>query len=75
MTDLLEIEFWILKQLKGFFPTSLEEKIVSDADMCDALGSNEILRVYTYNIKMVNLSILFLIFLLRSFVAYSNSIK
>lgn len=39
------------KRLKGCCPTTLEGKIVSDADMCDALGANGILRVYTYSIK------------------------
>ena len=39
------------KKLKGHCPTTIEGKIVSDADMCDALGSNGILRVYTYSMK------------------------
>ena len=39
------------KRLKGHCPTTIEGKIVSDADMCDALGSNGILRVYTYSMK------------------------
>ena len=39
------------KRLNGCCPTTLEGKIVSDADMCDALGANGILRVYTYSIK------------------------
>lgn len=39
------------KRLKGHCPTTLEGKIVSDADMCDALGANGLLRVYTYSIK------------------------
>ena len=39
------------KRLKGKCPTTLEGKIVSDADMCDALGANGILRVYTYSMK------------------------
>ncbi len=39
------------KRLKGICPTTLEGKIVSDADMCDALGANGILRVYTYSMK------------------------
>ncbi len=39
------------KLLKGFRPETLEGKIVSDADMCDALGANGIIRVYTYSVK------------------------
>lgn len=39
------------KLLKGFRPDTIEGKIVSDADMCDALGANGILRVYTYSMK------------------------
>ena len=39
------------KRLKGYCPITLEGKIVSDADMCDALGANGILRVYTYSMK------------------------
>ena len=39
------------KRLKGCIPTTLEGKIVSDADMCDALGANGIIRVYTYSMK------------------------
>lgn len=39
------------KRLKGISPTTLEGKIVSDADMCDALGANGILRVYTFGMK------------------------
>ena len=39
------------KLLKGFRPVSIEGKVVSDADMCDALGVNGILRVYKYSMK------------------------
>lgn len=39
------------KSLKGIRPTVIEGKIVSDADMCDALGVNGILRTYKYSIK------------------------
>lgn len=39
------------KRLKGYYPSSIEGKIVSDADMCDALGANGILRVYAYSMK------------------------
>lgn len=37
--------------LKGLRPTTIEGKIVSDADMCDALGINGVLRVYKYSMK------------------------
>ena len=39
------------KLLSGTRPTSLEGKIVSDADMCDVLGANGILRIATYTAK------------------------
>lgn len=39
------------KRLNGISPKTLEGKIVSDADMCDALGANGIIRVYTYSMK------------------------
>lgn len=39
------------KLLRGFRPTTIEGKIVSDADMCDGLGVNGILRVYKYSMK------------------------
>lgn len=39
------------KLLKGLRPTTIEGKIVSDADMCDALGINGVLRTYKYSIK------------------------
>ena len=39
------------KRLKGLCPNTIEGKIVSDADMCDAMGVNGILRVYTYSMK------------------------
>ena len=39
------------KLLRGFRPTTIEGKIVSDADMCDVLGVNGILRVYKYSMK------------------------
>lgn len=37
------------KLLKGIRPSSIEGKIVSDADMCDAMGVTGILRTYAYN--------------------------
>ena len=40
------------KRLKGLAPTTIEVKIVSDADMCDALGAVSILRVFKYTTKM-----------------------
>lgn len=39
------------KRLKGCLPTTIEGKIVSDADMCDGIGANGILRTYTYSMK------------------------
>ncbi len=39
------------KLLRGCRPTTIEGMIVSDADMCDALGVNGILRVYKYSMK------------------------
>ncbi len=39
------------KRLEGYCPTSLEGKIVSDADMCDILGTSAILRIYAYHSK------------------------
>lgn len=39
------------KRLKGYCPTTLEGKIDSDADMCDILGANGILRIYMYHTK------------------------
>ena len=35
----------------GIRPTSIEGKIVSDADMCDAIGANGILRTHKYGMK------------------------
>ncbi|MEO8912134.1 MAG: HD domain-containing protein [Candidatus Saccharimonas sp.] len=37
------------KYLEGTRPVSLEGQIVSDADMCDAIGAQGILRTYSYN--------------------------
>jgi uncharacterized protein len=39
------------KALKGMRPQSLEGKIVSDADMCDALGVHGVLRTFMYSQK------------------------
>ena len=39
------------KLLKGIRPTTMEGKIVSDADMCDVLGVNGVLRIYKYGMK------------------------
>ena len=36
---------------KGIRPESIEGKIVSDADMCDAIGANGVLRTYQFSIK------------------------
>lgn len=40
------------KALKGIRAKTIEGKIVSDADMCDALGATGILRVYKYGLKI-----------------------
>lgn len=37
------------KYLEGIRPITLEGKMVSDADMCDAIGSQGILRTHAYN--------------------------
>ena len=37
------------KYLEGVRPTTIVGKIVSDADMCDAIGAEGILRTYAYN--------------------------
>lgn len=37
------------KSLEGIRPTSLEGQIVSDADMCDAIGAQGLIRVFEYN--------------------------
>lgn len=39
------------KSLKGIRPTTIEGKIVSDADMCDAMGVNGIIRTNKYSKK------------------------
>lgn len=39
------------KRLAGIAPTTLEGMIVSDADMCDAIGVRGVLRAYKYSIK------------------------
>lgn len=43
------------KRLKGISPITIEGMIVSDADMCDALGATGILRSYQYNLTHGNL--------------------
>lgn len=35
--------------LEGKRPTTIEGKVVSDADMCDAIGSQGLIRVFEYN--------------------------
>ena len=39
------------KSLEGIRPLTIEGKVVSDADMCDALGVNGLLRIYKYSLK------------------------
>lgn len=39
------------KSLEGIRPLTIEGKIVSDADMCDASGVNGFIRSYKYNTK------------------------
>ncbi len=39
------------KRLNGCYPTKIEGKVVSDADMCDGLGVSGILRTHAYGIK------------------------
>lgn len=42
------------KHLDGIRPTSLEGKVVSDADMCDAIGAEGILRTHAYALSIGN---------------------
>lgn len=39
------------KRLSGIIPTTIEAKIVSDADMCDAIGAHGILRTFQYSLN------------------------
>lgn len=39
------------KRLQGILPITIEGKIVSDADMCDAIGANSIIRTCAYSIS------------------------
>lgn len=39
------------KSIEGIRPTTIEGQIVSDADMCDAIGANGILRTHQYGLK------------------------
>lgn len=39
------------KRLEGKAPSTTEGKMVSDADMCEAIGITGILRSYKYNVK------------------------
>lgn len=45
-TDISKIGY--RKRLNGSYPETLEGKFVSDADMCDALGANGLLRLNDY---------------------------
>lgn len=42
------------KRLKGIYPKTIEGQIVSDADMCDAIGANGLLRTHKYSLKFGN---------------------
>ena len=42
------------KSLEGYRPQTLEGKIVSDADMCDAIGAIDIIRIHKYTLKHNN---------------------
>lgn len=42
------------KRLNGIYPTTLEAKVVADADMCDGIGITGILRSYQYNLSHDN---------------------
>ena len=39
------------KLLNGIRPTTIEGMIVSDADMCDAIGANCLIRTHKYSLK------------------------
>jgi len=43
--------FGYSKAVNGIRPVSLEGKIVSDADMCDVVGVNGIIRTFKYSLK------------------------
>lgn len=43
--------FGYSNRVKGLSPSTLEGKIVSDADMCDCIGVNGIIRIFTYTLK------------------------
>lgn len=40
------------KRLKGLSPKTIEGKLASDADMCEALGVNGFLRAYRYGLSI-----------------------
>ena len=43
--------FGYSNRLRGLSPETLEGKIVNDADMCDCVGVNGIIRIFTYSQK------------------------
>lgn len=47
------------KSLKGIRPESVEGMIVSDADMCDAIGASGIIRCLLYNVSKKGSGVIF----------------
>lgn len=47
------------KALEGIRPSTIEGKVVSDADMCDAIGANGIVRALTYAVSSKGSGVVF----------------
>ena len=47
------------KALKGIRPTTIEGRVVSDADMCDAIGASGIVRALTYALSSKGSGVIF----------------